>query len=235
MGKRYYDPTSGRFLSPDPIGYPICLDPYAYATGDPVNYMDPDGRFFSAVYQPSSSVTINLINTFASTFADREIGKSQTFQVGSFDLPKGGMGWINGIGNTFPNSTESAMQLSRYARGAKIYAVYNATHKFADLLECGAGYYGVHTPPVQHLKNTWRHFILTHGPDEKFLQTCHSGGAIHVKNALLTSPESVRKRIIVIAIAPGAIVLEELCFRSHNYMSKRDFVSYCDLIIGGNI
>ncbi|CCB87956.1 hypothetical protein [Simkania negevensis] len=111
-----------------------------------------------------------------------------------------------------------------------------ATHNLAaDLFECGAGYYGVHTPPVQHLKNTWRHFILTHGPDEKFLQTCQSGGAIHVKNALLTSPESVRKRIIVIAIAPGAIVPEELCFKSYNYMSKRDFVSYCDLIIGGNI
>ncbi|WP_158307186.1 RHS repeat-associated core domain-containing protein [Simkania negevensis] len=236
MGKRYYDSISGRFLSPDPIGYPICLDPYAYANGDPVNYMDPDGRFFSAVYQPSPSFTINLINAFASTFADREIGKSQPFQIGSFDLPTGGMGWINGITSTFLNSIESGMQISRYARGANIYGVYNATHKLAaDLLECGAGYYGVHTPPVQHLKNVWRHFILTHGPDEKFLQTCHSGGAIHVKNALLTSAESVRKRIIVIAIAPGAIVPKKLCFKSYNYMSKRDFVSYCDLIIGGNI
>ncbi|OGN58029.1 MAG: hypothetical protein A3D18_00625 [Chlamydiae bacterium RIFCSPHIGHO2_02_FULL_49_29] len=31
MGTRYYDPRSGRFLSPDPVGYPLCLDLYAYA------------------------------------------------------------------------------------------------------------------------------------------------------------------------------------------------------------
>ncbi|MCB0387140.1 MAG: RHS repeat-associated core domain-containing protein, partial [Bdellovibrionales bacterium] len=44
MGARYYDPQGGRFLSPDPAGYPICLDLYHYANGDPVNNYDPDGR-----------------------------------------------------------------------------------------------------------------------------------------------------------------------------------------------
>ncbi len=44
LGARYYDPQSGRFLSPDPLGHDAGLDLYAYCNGDPVNGLDPDGR-----------------------------------------------------------------------------------------------------------------------------------------------------------------------------------------------
>ena len=37
IGERYYDPSGGRFLSPDSISYPDCLDLYVYANGDPIN------------------------------------------------------------------------------------------------------------------------------------------------------------------------------------------------------
>jgi len=48
MQQRYYDPTSGRFLSMDPVG-PIVGDPaslnrYSYAKNNPYKYTDPDGR-----------------------------------------------------------------------------------------------------------------------------------------------------------------------------------------------
>jgi len=59
-GLRYFDPGSGRFLSPDPAGIadavqdlpaPLRLDLYAYAGGAPDEYFDPDGaariRFFA--------------------------------------------------------------------------------------------------------------------------------------------------------------------------------------------
>jgi RHS repeat-associated protein len=40
---RYYDPASGRFTQPDPIGIAGGLNSYAYANGDPVNNRDPFG------------------------------------------------------------------------------------------------------------------------------------------------------------------------------------------------
>ena len=40
---RYYDPETGRYLSPDPIGLDGGLNLYAYVENDPVNYVDPEG------------------------------------------------------------------------------------------------------------------------------------------------------------------------------------------------
>lgn len=44
LGARYYDPIAGRFISCDPFGHEASWDLYSYANGDPVNYLDPDGR-----------------------------------------------------------------------------------------------------------------------------------------------------------------------------------------------
>jgi len=41
---RYYEPTSGRFLSADPMGQAISPSLYDFAGGDPVNFFDPTGR-----------------------------------------------------------------------------------------------------------------------------------------------------------------------------------------------
>lgn len=45
MGARYYDPISGSFISTDPLGHEATLDLYSYASGDPINFFDPTGRF----------------------------------------------------------------------------------------------------------------------------------------------------------------------------------------------
>ncbi|MGB7127856.1 MAG: hypothetical protein WBD50_02040 [Candidatus Rhabdochlamydia sp.] len=139
--------------------------------------------------------------------------------------------FTNGIKNKLFQSMLSAQQLSLYAQGAKIHAIHNMTHFLVtDVLECAVGHIGFHTPPVQLLKNKWNRLIASHGPQAKFLEICHSGGAIHLKNALLTSPESVRQRIIALAIAPAAIIPRRLCFESFNYISKNDFVTHLDIL-----
>ena len=42
---RYYNPDTGRYLSPDPIGLEGGLNLYAYVENDPVNLVDPEGDF----------------------------------------------------------------------------------------------------------------------------------------------------------------------------------------------
>jgi RHS repeat-associated protein len=45
-GSRFFDPDHYTWLSPDPLSgkYPGVY-PYAFCAGDPVNYVDPDGKF----------------------------------------------------------------------------------------------------------------------------------------------------------------------------------------------
>jgi RHS repeat-associated protein len=43
MRNRYYDPQTGQFTQPDPIGLAGGLNAYGFANGDPVSYSDPYG------------------------------------------------------------------------------------------------------------------------------------------------------------------------------------------------
>ncbi|MGA7802561.1 MAG: RHS repeat-associated core domain-containing protein, partial [Gammaproteobacteria bacterium] len=38
---RYYDPSLGRFISEDPMGFTAGMDFYVYGNDDPVNVNDP--------------------------------------------------------------------------------------------------------------------------------------------------------------------------------------------------
>lgn len=244
MGARYYDPKGGRFLSPDPISYPACLDLYTYANGDPVNFFDPNGRFASKVYQTIRPAVIDAFdplsgfnqvsrgcNGVVSYCANNGFTRSGYLKKGALDLPNGSIGFINGINNTEEEFFTSANQLSEYAQGTKIHGIYNRTNTISlDILECVIGHLGFHTPPVQLLKNKWDFLIATHSAEAKFLEFCHSGGADHLKNALLESSDSVRQRIIVVAIAPSVIIPRSLCYKSDNYISRRDLVTHTDIV-----
>jgi hypothetical protein len=58
---RYYDPSIGRFVSEDPIGYAGGRNQYAYAASNPALYLDPSGL----AYTTQTSVIAPLITVNA--------------------------------------------------------------------------------------------------------------------------------------------------------------------------
>ncbi|MBA2728856.1 MAG: hypothetical protein H0U49_11880, partial [Parachlamydiaceae bacterium] len=166
---------------------------------------------------------------------------------------KKGIGFINGIQNSYVDATNNAKYLATLAgesmevdckalhteegvvsgflkklprflyspeekvpvvlKGVHIDAVYNAVHGiFADLKESWFGWYGHSTKPACKVRKMWTNFFKKN-PDGKFLMFCHSQGAIHVKHALVDYPESLRKRIEIVAIAPGVFIDPKHCAR----------------------
>ena len=64
---RYYDPATARFISRDALTGsmtdPLSQNAYAYANGDPVNNVDPDGNMYEGVLKQSSQL-YNYLLTF---------------------------------------------------------------------------------------------------------------------------------------------------------------------------
>jgi RHS repeat-associated protein len=68
QGLRPYDPQTGRWLSPDPVGHAGSLSLYDYCDNDPLNVFDPDGRFGKGVSSGwSGSIAANAPNSSAFT------------------------------------------------------------------------------------------------------------------------------------------------------------------------
>lgn len=62
MRARWYDPETGRFLSPDPMGISHG-NPYAYAGGNPYDYADPPGTFAVSTALLLAMGTTTAVNT----------------------------------------------------------------------------------------------------------------------------------------------------------------------------
>ena len=61
FGKRYYNPTHGRWLTPDPLGHIEGPNTYIYASNNPINRIDPYGLFsFSTLWQDICEGTFAL-------------------------------------------------------------------------------------------------------------------------------------------------------------------------------
>ncbi len=155
-----------------------------------------------------------------------------------------GLSFINGVKNSQNHCLQNVGKLQEYAHAAahivsnhdngeqniNLRYVYNATHGIiADLIECLLLHLKLTTPPSDLLLKQWNEFFTTYGHDVKFVQICHSQGALHVRNALLKAPKYIRERIIVIAVAPAAIVPKHLCHDSIN-ITSRDFIPHLDLL-----
>jgi RHS repeat-associated protein len=74
---RYYDPKTGRYLTPDPIGLAGGINPYVYVLNDPVNAIDPEGLWIAQVIGAGIGAGVNAYKNW-------DAWQSGTISTGQF-------------------------------------------------------------------------------------------------------------------------------------------------------
>jgi hypothetical protein len=144
-----------------------------------------------------------------------------------YDVPgksplRGQIGFVNGMNLTPRAAFYDAYRLWQSAcQGNRLTCVYSATKGGWDYLGGLYAQKGIVLPASRLLIHQWAEF-LTREPHARFLQICASRGAIEVQAALLCLPEEIRKRIIVIAIAPAYLIPSTACYRAVNLVIEED-------------
>ena len=72
---RYYDPKTGRYLTPDPIGLAGGINLYQYASANPINSVDPFGLMEDAIRAPKGFFgrQLDSVNTRIHQFNNPEV------------------------------------------------------------------------------------------------------------------------------------------------------------------
>ena len=228
FGQRFYDSFRGRWLTPDPAGFVDSFNLYTYLLNDPYNLIDLQGLKSHKRHSFLKSYWKSLTHTASDTI---DFYKSSKEPPTIYDLgveEDSHIFFVNGINNSFGEAQSSAQALSEMASGLNIQGNYSPTQGFfQDCLGYFKNLKHKHRSSAKALRDHINEHFSNH-PTEPILIVCHSNGAVITRNALTLLDENIRKQIVVVAIAPGAFISEDLCKEVYHYESENDFVPRLD-------
>ncbi|MBS0627902.1 MAG: RHS repeat-associated core domain-containing protein, partial [Verrucomicrobia bacterium] len=207
-GRRYYLPEKGRWLTSDPLGFQAGPNLYAFVFNSPLTHMDLYG----------------LLAMFANGFREEKCnGEFVSMSVGT-DHPDFCFMFSSGIKTSPIESLGYSEMLKEYTRGIKVTRMDNLSINFAK--DLGNAIYelgGAHSPSAKKLRQDCMDFArINSETDNKIFLTNHSAGSIPVYNTIENLPEYIRKKIIVLNIAPAKVIPRRMCFDSYNCATKWD-------------
>ncbi|WP_420421707.1 RHS repeat domain-containing protein [Simkania sp.] len=241
FGRRFYDPETGRWLSPDPKGFDEGPNLYQFLVNCPMLHFD----FYGAEVQrevdfAALSNRVKIDHDFEGKlgyqrsfnytyYPDIDYNRMQNHPIVS---GKKAIGFTCGIGNTFESHRDLVKLTSRYAGNVPIESTFNATQGFPrDIQKCGKALYLEGTTSAVCIRERWMDFF-ENSEGLKYCEIGHSGGSAQIFIAGLTMPEKLRKEITAISIAGEVAIPNGLFGKTFNYRSTHDIVPHFQKIFG---
>lgn len=246
---KYQDPSVAMGPSQFPTYKPLPSFPETY-TPPPLNFALPSDM--QPMQAPISSTPPPLYDLFtkppqSSFLPPKNPSSPPVFGVESldslfqekplvFDVPPRypQVGGINGMNTSLENCLSHISYLNRIAQNPdqnlqyELEWVRDKSHGFfIDLAEIiGMNFLGYSPNTAPELRANWTYFHNANldNPNAKYLQFGHSKGMIDIRNALADCPKEIRDRVIVVGIAPAAILPDDACFDSYHYATINDIV-----------
>ena len=255
FGRRYYIPSLGRWLTPDPSGLIAGPNLYAYVSNGPLTRCDlyglvevisssdlhelrtsTDNSYWDLIAKNSLSTksAIPAYDSPEGAFRGRTEPGSFIYTISGREQTHGTIIFINGILTPYEEAREYARSLSEEAGGVRVIGIYKKTNgPVKDTLNCILGIAGIGNDSTELLQGEIKRYFnfYSTSPKDVALLVGHSGGCIDINNSLQRSHPDIRQRCEVLAIAPGMIVSQEYCANASNYASTRDFVTIAGQIL----
>ena len=192
---RYYDPKTGRYLTPDPLGLRGGINSYAYVANNPLKYVDPSGLVLFAfdgtgnAATPAASDTISNVRKFFEAYNGIE-GKSRFYITGIGTTDKDmsyagsiysgdgfnqrlalGFKFLDGLVNSADAAASLDIDVIGFSRGAAEARVW--TNQLAKALQQGIytttqGKSRCISLRFEGLWDTVPHLGLTHGDESRY-------------------------------------------------------------------
>lgn len=254
FGRRFYDPKTGRWLTPDPMGYTDSINLYQYTFNNPFAHMDLFGlsvdfldniHWFSSTKTPAN-ISVTTIEDHCArisreymkasihqpgfSFFRKEFEKTKTYEykpeINSIRAnPNRNVIFVNGVRNNFSNALETTAYFSKLGGGCSITLVHNPSYGYLESYRAKAIIdYQISETSIA-LVEAWKKYFANASADATCLVIAHSLGTAITRNALLIAPEEIRKRISVLCIAPSSYIYKYLCGNIIHYRSKEDSIT----------
>jgi RHS repeat-associated protein len=258
FGRRYYSPTTGRWVTPDPIGSDGGPNLYCYVFNTPLTHFDLYGLFDNrgkticgfpfpspsredfalypmlvrSIVQPVMVNSKSTVRDSSLFLNNKEIHPQpvESFHVGAKVMTDRGMGFSNGICTSRERAEECGQLLSGMSGGYRCDIVHNPS---GGLVNDVTRYLIssrslIATNVVPELHKTWNNFFDNSSPDSRYLQIGHSEGCNNIRNGILSYPKERASRITVLLIAPSVYIDSDMCGKATHYRCTHDIVPLVD-------
>ncbi|MEX0962343.1 MAG: RHS repeat-associated core domain-containing protein [Simkaniaceae bacterium] len=239
FGRRYYDPQTGRFFTPDPKGFETVPNLYPFALNNPSLHYDlyglssiclPNGDSVNLFHYPTLDPMENgyprtqymsfepPYSTEPSTYLDYE--RSACFDLDRPPFPDKKIlnAYVNGMNTPYETCVKNAEYLSDLTGGYNVYCLYNPTHaKSNDINESYLGLKGYINEGELAFKNFLESKILEGYTTINLIG--HSQGAIKTYNLLAMMKPEDRNYIRALTIAGAKFIPPELAREADNVIT----------------